>query len=936
MQTTTSSPASYDLEARWRPNDTSGPVCGYTFRGTACPKSGAHYCAPRADRVVTFFARMLVHVKGPLVRTPFILLDWQEFEIVRPLFGEVQWSAEWGCYARRYRIAYIVVARKNGKALDVDTPIWTARGWMTMGELVPGDTVYALDGTPTTVRWVSDRHIRLSYRVESKSGKTLIAADDHKWTVHDQSKRGTPLAVRTTEEMLASFTFSSRRDRRWALPATGAVKTPAVSLPIDPYVLGAWLGDGTASRAEITSPDPEIIAAVEAAGYPASYDYDAGKARTRGFLGLVRPLTDLGVLRNKHVPDAYLNAGTEQRLALLRGLMDTDGSAVRTGRSGTTVVEYTSVNKGLALAVLQLARSLGWKPTFGTGRAMLNGRDCGEKYRVAWTADRDRSPFRLARKSERLPLREGARRSDKDAVVAIEPVGEREVVCIEVDHPSHTFLAGEDFMPTHNSEIAAAIQLYMLVGDDEESSEVYCAAKDTKQAGKVFEPALRMTQLSPALSRRLVHNKNARRLIDEKSGSHYEILTADAEGELGHNPHAFNLDEVLSQPDGSMWEAMTTAAGARLQELLYATTTETDDDSSFGADLIDEAEKTQDDPARAPHVFSFVRKLPHSQDELDRLHETFPGHPHLPVSLDPFDEANWKWPNPALDQFKSRDAMRRQALDAKNDPAKENGFRQFQTNQRVQQKFRWMPMHLYRASGGDANDIWLKPDYHRDRLKGRPAWAGFDLAARSDLTAWCTLIPEGKYVHALWRFWLPEAALRELDKKNDGKFSRWVKAGWIVATPGPVVDYERVYGDVGEDAAHFDLLAADCDVWSSAPVIQRIENDTQLWEIEAYKNDFSSMTLGMDELMALVKTDRLLHHGNPVAEFCFDSVEVRKAPYNPDLIRPDKPERGKVGKRIDGVVAMAMACNAMLREPLDDAVPTEQPKIVISSRGRSA
>jgi phage terminase large subunit-like protein len=601
MQTTTSSPADYDLEARWRPDDDSGPVCGYTFRGASCEKSGAHYCQPRADRVVTFFARMLVHVKGPLVRTPFLLLDWQEFEIIRPLFGEVQWSHEWGTYARRYRIAYIVVARKNGK-----------------------------------------------------------------------------------------------------------------------------------------------------------------------------------------------------------------------------------------------------------------------------------------------------------------------------------------------SEIAAAIQLYMLVGDDEESAEVYCAAKDTKQAGKVFEPALRMTQLSVPLSKRLVHNKNARRLIDEKSGSHYEILTADAEGELGHNPHAFNLDEVLSQPDGSLWEAMTTAAGARLQELLYATTTETDDASSFGADLIDEAEKTQDDPSRAPHVFSFVRKLPHSQDELDRLRERFPGHPHLPASLDPFDEANWKWPNPALDQFKSRDAMRRQALDAKNDPAKENGFRQFQTNQRVQQKFRWMPMHLYRGSGGEANDVWLRPDYHRERLLGKPAWAGFDLASRSDLTAWCTLIAEGRWVHALWRFWLPEGALRELDKQTDGKISRWVKQGWIVVTPGPVLDYERVYADVAAETADFDFLAVDADQWSSAPVIQRIENDTGMWEIEAYKNDFQSMSIGMHELMALVRTDRFLHHGNPVADWCFDNVEVRKAPFDPEIIRPDKPARDRSGRRIDGVAAAVMACNAMLREPLDDTAPTEQPKIVISSRGRSA
>src|SRR5688572_11014370 len=102
MQTTTSSPV--DLDLRWRPDDNRGPACGYTFRKKTCLKSGAHYCEPRADRVVLFFARMLVHIKGPLQRTPFILLHWQEFEIIRPLFGEVLWDEEWGQYARRYRI----------------------------------------------------------------------------------------------------------------------------------------------------------------------------------------------------------------------------------------------------------------------------------------------------------------------------------------------------------------------------------------------------------------------------------------------------------------------------------------------------------------------------------------------------------------------------------------------------------------------------------------------------------------------------------------------------------------------------------------------------------------------------------------------------------------------------------------------------------------
>ncbi|WP_151484853.1 hypothetical protein [Streptomyces albicerus] len=105
-----------DHDARWRPRDRRGDICGYTFRGKQCTKRAAHYCEPRADRVVAFFAELLVHTKGPHRRKPFVLKHWQEHEIIRPLFGEVIWSAEYGCYVRRYRIAYIVVARKNGKS----------------------------------------------------------------------------------------------------------------------------------------------------------------------------------------------------------------------------------------------------------------------------------------------------------------------------------------------------------------------------------------------------------------------------------------------------------------------------------------------------------------------------------------------------------------------------------------------------------------------------------------------------------------------------------------------------------------------------------------------------------------------------------------------------------------------------------------------------
>ena len=465
------------------------------------------------------------------------------------------------------------------------------------------------------------------------------------------------------------------------------------------------------------------------------------------------------------------------------------------------------------------------------------------------------------------------------------------------------------------SETAAGTVLYLTVGDDEEAAEVYGAAKDTKQAGKVFEPAERMRQLSPVLSQRLGHNKNSRRIFDERTASYYEVITADAQGELGHNPHGFVLDEVLSQRDGSLWTAMRTAAGARTQPLFLAITTETNDARSFGASLIDEAERIQENPARAPHVFAYVRKLPKTEDELQRLRELFPGHPDLPVSCDAFDEANWKWPNPGLDEFLSRKSLRDEALEAVNEPEKENGFRQFRLNQRMTQVSRWMPMHRYRASVGD---VWPNPQWGRKRLLGRPCWAGFDLSAKFDLTAWCLVFPfvDGAVagVDVMWRFWLPESALESLDKANDGAVSAWAKQGWVTVTEGEVIDYEVVYDDIAADGRDFAVASADCDQWSMWPVIQQIgkrlgwrDDDDR---ILAYSNTYERMTPGMTELMGLVKAGGFRSHGNPVAEWCFDNVEVRHQRENPELIRPDKPQRDSSGLRIDAVPSAAMALNA--------------------------
>lgn len=444
------------------------------------------------------------------------------------------------------------------------------------------------------------------------------------------------------------------------------------------------------------------------------------------------------------------------------------------------------------------------------------------------------------------------------------------------------------------SELLAGIMLYLLVSDGEESAELYGCARDRDQASLVFDVAMRMVQLSPILNRRLTIRSHLKRIIDMKSNSFYQVIAADAAGALGSNPSGVAADEILAWRDRGMWDAQRTGmgSGARRQPMLAAATTAGNDPSGFAAAMHAEMQRVADDPDRAPHVFVYMRNTPREAD--------------------PFDERNWAHANPALGDFLSVEAMRKEALEARNDPAAENSFRQFKLNQWVNQTTRWMPMHLYKNSAGD---LWLNPEAGRGALKGRVAWAGFDLAAKMDLCSWCLVFPgaDGEPVDVLWRFWIPEAALAHLDKHNDGKVSRWVAEGWITATDGEVLDYDVVYADVAEDAETFKIAGGDCDKWSMFPVIQEIAKRCGLREEQSLvtrQNTYADMTPGMTALMGLVKEQRFRHHGNPVAQWCFDNVEVAHPRDNPDLIRPAKPERNATGKRIDAVPAASLAVGA--------------------------
>jgi phage terminase large subunit-like protein len=456
------------------------------------------------------------------------------------------------------------------------------------------------------------------------------------------------------------------------------------------------------------------------------------------------------------------------------------------------------------------------------------------------------------------------------------------------------------------TEQAAGIVLVLLVGDDEEAAEIYGAATDTKQADKVGAVVERMRQLEPRLGKRLGHNKHSMRTYDEQTGSYYELIPADALGELGANPHGFVLDEFLTQSGGDVWDALRTGAGTRTQPLFLGVSTETNDPFSWGAGVIDEAERIAEDPSRAPHVFTFIRRSPRDDAELARLHRIHPGHPDLPVSTDIWDERNWRWPNPALGSFLSVQSLREEAIEARNQPAKENSFRQFRMNQRVQQATRFIDLDLWDACAGEVSSSpeWLVP-----KLSGQRCFAGLDLSSKLDMTSWCLLFDDG---WAWWRYWLPEEVVPRLDEATGGQVTQWAKAGWITLTDGDVIDYDQIYDDIEVDDGRFAIADITYDPWSGEPVRQEIEKRTGLTMLPL-KQTFDGMTGPMKEFGRLLQSTGFHQGANPVSRWHADSVEAKTPSDDPDRMRPVKPDRQKSGKRIDGMPTLFMAIDGRMR-----------------------
>lgn len=372
------------------------------------------------------------------------------------------------------RVVFKKAAQTAGP-LALDTVLPTMTGQTTMGEVRVGDRLLDERGQECRVTYVSEVFLgRQCFKVTFDDGQEVVCDDAHLWTVLDFTK-----TKKVEEKTLHLRDFRSThirsRGRKWyGVRVIPGAKFAHADLPVDPYVLGVWLGNGSAWMNHVTVHEDdgeEIAEYLRQGGVNAMFrlpEWRKGKGAniildpTRKVEGgegtrsaVFTALRGLGVVRNKHIPMAYLRASTEQRMALLQGLMDTDGTVDKKGRAA-----FCNASWALIEGVQDLLRGLGkktttaWEP--GRVRTINEGKETLTKgtWTVEWTPYAEANPFRLRRKRERVEGQTKERLRSKTGVrriVDVRPVPSVPVRCISVDSPSHLYLCA-GFIPTHNTE----------------------------------------------------------------------------------------------------------------------------------------------------------------------------------------------------------------------------------------------------------------------------------------------------------------------------------------------------------------------------------------------------------------------------------------------------------------------------------------------------
>lgn len=842
--------------------------------------------AGRIDRILEFF-KHIRHFEGDFNKKSFYetFLPWEIFLICN-IFG---WYRSDDRAKRVVRNVFMLISRKNGKALALDTPVPTPSGWRSLSEVRPGDFVFGADGRPVRVLAESPVYENHDcYKLEFSDGGSLVADAGHKWLVKSPATGKRLPFVATTEEMFARGVFREKRrggravkEYFWRIPLHGAVDYPEKNLPVDPYVLGLWLGDGSCGRGLFTVAESkrECYERWVNPIYGAPHVLDHSNPNVKCYSYVDSPerslrldLKKAGVLREKRIPDIYKFASRAQRLSLLRGLMDADGT-VKKGRYGQCRI--VQKRAGLGRDIAELARSLGYlvterpeSPNSGYG---------GPLYEVTFCASKEMPPFRRADHLSKLPEKL-SERSKWVSVVGIEKAPSVPTKCLCVDSPDHLWLAGKSCAVTHNSSISAAIMLADMIVNKEPGYQGILVANTREQAKILFKF---VSGFARSLDPKHRHIKIYRDSLKyDKTHSSIKVISSDSFNSDGLNPSTFIADEFAASPDYLNYNVLKSGQAMRKNPLSITI-------SSAGFLL---------DTYPCYEQCKVGQRLLRGEIEDDSW---FYAIYQLDEGDDYKDEKVWTKACPSYPAIVNRDYMLERIKEAEQSPQKLTDVKTKNFNVWCAAASTWLESSLLKENDAGTLDM--------DALAGETCYVGMDLSATRDLTSIAALFPPDpdreympdKFVWK-WYVWIPQYACRT--GANSGLYQWYVDSGQAKMTAGNSVDYEVVIAQIGELAKKYNVAGIYYDQWNATMAVQALIADG--YNMVPFGQGLGSFNRPTKTFEILITQKRCALEFQPLLLWMFSHCELKMD--HAENVKPIKAADNPLNK-IDAIIAILEA-----------------------------
>jgi phage terminase large subunit-like protein len=443
------------------------------------------------------------------------------------------------------------------------------------------------------------------------------------------------------------------------------------------------------------------------------------------------------------------------------------------------------------------------------------------------------------------------------------------------------------------SALIGAIILAHIVGPEaRQNSQIISGARSRDQASLVFRLAEKMVRLSPKLSSLVKIIPSQKSLIGLALNVEYKAISAEAGTAHGLSPVLAILDEVgqvRGQQDAFI-EAIETAQGAHDDPLLIAISTQAATDGDLFSIWLDDAKNAKD-----KRIVSHVYTAPEDCEVMDR-------------------EA-WKAANPAMGVFRSLTDIEDFAKQAARLPAKENSFRWLYLNQRIEASSPFLNRSEWEANNDEPE---VEP--------GDICYAGLDLSASRDLTAFVLVFPKGDGFHVVPQFFLPSDGIRDKAKLDKVPYDTWADQGFLTLIDGPVIIPAVVAQAVADAAETYNIQNLAYDRWRINDFKRELESIGANIPMAPFGQGFKDMAPAIDKLERLVAERKLRHGGHPIMNMCAAGAVAERDPAG-----NRKLNKAKSSSRIDGMVALAMALGVTSVEEVQASSPWDDPAFTLQA-----